>query len=365
MQRDGIAGRASCRGVRAGLAGGVAVAIAVMASPAMAAPPLRCAEVRFAVGLVEGGPLDQELVATLCGRGSLQHKTIQILIHGGTYDRTYWDFPFEPERYSYVRAATAAGFATLSLDRVGSGASSHPDPGALTLHTGAHTVHQVVQRLRRGDLIVPGLGRVRGERVMLVGHSLGSFIASIESATYNDVDGVILSGYSHTLGPGVAQAISTTAPALLDPKFASAGLAPGYLTTLPGTRGGNFYFVDRADPAVIAVDEQLKQTVTIGELGDIVPSLPATLGMTAPALVVVGDLDTIACLAPSCSASGSLDGEKLNYGNPSCVEIVNRPSTGHNLNLQLDAPEWFAIAAAWSRSFVGADTRRPAPRSCP
>src|SRR5689334_14888823 len=101
-------------------------------------PSLKCERITFDVSLAANQPADQHLVGTLCARGSLQHKTIQVLIHGGTYDHNYWDFPYQPETYSYVRELTNAGYATLNIDRLGVGESSRPVPGSsLTLHTAA------------------------------------------------------------------------------------------------------------------------------------------------------------------------------------------------------------------------------------
>ena len=51
----------------------------------------------------------------LCSRGAIENKTFQITLHGITYSHLYWDFPFQPETYSYVRRATAAGYAVLNL----------------------------------------------------------------------------------------------------------------------------------------------------------------------------------------------------------------------------------------------------------
>src|SRR5213595_2495024 len=48
----------------------------------------------------------QSVWAQICYRGHLSAEMpVQVLIHGGAYNHTYWDSPFEPERYSYVYAA--------------------------------------------------------------------------------------------------------------------------------------------------------------------------------------------------------------------------------------------------------------------
>ncbi len=348
------------------------VSAALAASGAMLLPvaahadddALRCAQVTFAVSLAEGQPADQTVVAWLCSRGPIEGRTIQVLLHGGTYDHNYWDFPLHPDQYSYVRAATRAGYVTLNLDRLGSGLSSHPDPDGLTLHVNAFAAHQVVQALRNGQLVVPGFGKVRGKRVMLVGHSLGSYISAIEASTYDDVDGVVLSGYSHTVGPGIAVVESSVYPAALDPKFAGLVLPFDYLTTLPGTRGTAFYDATFADPAVIAEDEQLKSTVTVGELSDLFSSYPASLGIQVPTLVADGDFDSIDCNAPSCSASATLATEASNFPAAACVRVVDIPDSGHDLNLHRDAPLWFGIANLWSDLHVGPLADLPPVESC-
>jgi pimeloyl-ACP methyl ester carboxylesterase len=328
--------------------------------------PVRCQPVRLRVALAPGEPADQTMAAELCARGSIQHKTIQILIHGATYDHNYWNWPYQPERYSYVRSMTAAGYAVLNLDRVGHGESSRPPDGtALDLHVAAFTIHQVVQELRSGRLVVPGFGRVKGERIQLVGFSLGSFISTIEASTYDDVDGIILSAYSHTVGPVGDASFGLVYPASFDPKFADLGLPPDYLTTIPGSRTFLFFYEPGVDPANLALDEQLKQTVTVGELADIFPSFAASSGVHVPTLVVVGDYDFISCEEPSCTESDSLADEASFYPADACVEVEVIPDAGHSLALHLNAGEFFAIAREWSDRWIGPSTKDPLPATCP
>jgi pimeloyl-ACP methyl ester carboxylesterase len=343
-----------------------ALGSAVIGREARAEPPVRCERVEFSVSLTTGGPADQTVVAWLCARGEVQGKTIQVLIHGSGYDHNYWDFPFQPETYSYVRTLTSAGYAVLNLDRLGDGESSHPPNGAaLTLHTGALSVHQIVGALRSGDMVVPAFGRVRAERVMLVGHSFGALIASIEASSYGDVDGVILSSSTHTPGSLVPFLFQTLYPAFLDPKFAGSGLPPTYLTNVPGSRAIGFFSQPNADPAVIALDEQLKQTLTVGEAADINNALPTSAGIHTPSLVVVGNFDFVVCQFPSCTASNVLATEPAFFPSDACVEVNIVPDSGHFLNLHRNAQDWYAIAREWSDRRVGAVTRNPPPQPCP
>jgi hypothetical protein len=58
---------------------------------------------------------------------------LQSLVHGNTYNHTYWSALQNPESDSFgdrslVRYATQRGYYTLALDNLGSGLSLHPDP---------------------------------------------------------------------------------------------------------------------------------------------------------------------------------------------------------------------------------------------
>jgi pimeloyl-ACP methyl ester carboxylesterase len=345
----------------------VVAGVSLPASRARAEAPVRCERLTFDVALIAGQPANNHMAAWLCARGSIEHKTIQVVIHGATYDHNMWNFPYQPERYSYVNYMTAAGYTVLNLDRIGYGESTYPPSGFadLDLHKAAFTIHQVVQVLRSGTLLVPGFGFVKGEKVELVGHSLGSFTASIEAATYDDVDGVILSGYTHTVGPGGFLGFSLAFPAAFDPKFAPLGLAFDYLSLSQSSRDILFNYLPNMDSAAEQADYDLRMSVPAGDLADIFPSFPATFGMHVPTLLVVGNFDSIACAANDCTASNTLATEPGNYPADACLEMQIIPNAGHALNIQLNAQDWFGVAREWSDRRVGVSTMVPPAQSCP
>jgi pimeloyl-ACP methyl ester carboxylesterase len=344
------------------LLGAAALAALLPATARAEAGGLRCEPVSFPVTLSPGDATVYHVAGDLCSRGSVHHKTIQIALAGATYDHTYWDFPFQPETYSYVRRATAAGYAVLNLDRLGVGRSDRPAAGALSLPADAYVVHQVVQALRGGEMVIHSFGRIAAERVALVGHSLGSSVAIIEAADYGDVDGVVLTGISHTLGAGFADVPPAIYPASFDPKFAGQ-IPDGYLTTVPGYRG-LFYHAADADPAAIVADEQTKSTITTGEFSNPAVFLPLSLGIHVPVLEVVGDDDTLFCGAPTCAISGSLSAEAAAYAPDACLETAIIPGAGHSLNLHLNAPATFDTVLSWLDRRVGGDTHTEAPQPC-
>jgi pimeloyl-ACP methyl ester carboxylesterase len=338
--------------------------VLLLPAGAWAAPGgIRCADVSFAVTLSPDDATPYQVSGTLCSRGSIHKKTIQIALHGATYGRIYWDWPYQPETYSYVRRATAAGYAVLNLDRIGINASDHPPAEAVTIESNAYVVHQIVQALRSGSEVVPSFGRIRAERIALVGHSLGSVISIQEAATYGDVDAVVLTGVSHTVTPALNQVFEVLYPANLDPQFAGQNLPDGYLTTLPGTRGV-FYYEPSADPTVLALDEATKQTVTTAELATAVPALGLSGAIQVPVLVVVGDFDDAFCAAPSCSASGSLEDEASFFSPEACLETAVIAGSGHDLNLHVQAPQTYDVVLSWMDQWVGSNSKVAPPVPC-
>ena len=339
------------------------LAVLVPSSAWAAEGGLRCEELSFDVNLAPGDATVYSVFGVLCSRGSIHNKTIQIALHGATYSHLYWDWPFQPETYSYMRRATAAGYAVLNLDRIGIGQSDHPPAEGVTIEANAYVVHQIVQALRSGDLVVPSFGRIDAGRVVLVGHSLGSVISMQEAGTYGDVDGVVLTGVSHTVTPALGDVLATLYPASLDPRFAGQGIPDGYLTSLPGSRGV-FYYLPSADPLVLAIDEQTKETVTVAELNTAVPGLGFSTGIHVPVLVVVGDYDAAFCNPPTCTASGSLATEPTFYPADACAEAVAIANAGHDLNLQFQAPQAYDVILEWMDRRVGSNTKVAAPSPC-
>src|SRR5690348_5053650 len=113
----------------AGLAPAGRVAHAAQVLPAAdvagAATAGACRTVQLSVALVPGGPASQTLSGTLClpAHWADGPHAVDVLTSGATYTQQYWDWPQDPELYSYVAKTLAAGRATFAYDRVGTGAS--------------------------------------------------------------------------------------------------------------------------------------------------------------------------------------------------------------------------------------------------
>jgi len=338
-------------------AGLVAFALAPPAG-ADGLPALTCSVHTLPVAITDPGPADQTMWRQLCYRGSREPATVQLLVHGASYNHLYWNFPYGNGYYSYVDAATAAGYATFDIDRIGDGNSSHPPSSELDLTAGAVALHDAVTALRAGAVDGHPF-----QHVIMVGHSIGSVEAWIEAARYHDVDAVIITGALHALSPNVpALAESDLYPAVDDPKFAGSGLDPGYLTTRPGTREALFYDPATTNPAVLALDEADKDTTTAAELTDAVslvaepPAEQPSLQINVPVLVVVGAQDNLFCAGVTvynCASAASVQSFESQYYSPQAhLKVAVIPDTGHDLALSTTAPVTDAVMIGWSLSVI-------------
>jgi pimeloyl-ACP methyl ester carboxylesterase len=329
-------------------------------------PNATCKSVKVPVSLSGIGPKLYQISGELCAPSGAKPSTVQVLVAGATYDRHYWNPPLQPAKYSYVWSATAAGYSTLTIDPLGTGTSSRPLSALVTVSSSANTVHQVISAVRNGSL---------GEafsRVILTGHSMGTAIAWNEVANYHDVDGLIASDNVHI--PSLVGAVNGALklyPSTLDPVLGKqTGLDVGYLTTRPGTRVDAFYNAADADPAMITDDEAFKQSVTATFMATyfLEDVNLDTSRIHVPVLVAAGQRDSIMCglLGTNCStASTLLSAEAPFYGDPdTCLQSYVLPQAGHDINLSLDAPDFFGVANRWADRWIGTTTTKATTPSC-
>jgi alpha-beta hydrolase superfamily lysophospholipase len=326
----------------------IATALATVALlpavPAHADAVVTCQPETVPVQLSSADPVPNEITGWACWHGSSAGKPVQLLVPGFTYDHTYWDFPYEPDKYSYVESATLAGSVTFAIDRLGTGLSSHPPSTTLTASAHVTALHQVIGYLR---------GAYPGVPLVSVGHSAGSGTVLQEASQYGDVDAVILTGLLHEPDAADATFFGSFYPAPLDPKFTGTGYDTGYLTTVPGTRGTDFYNTAVADPAVIATDELLKSTGSSTELGsgDTAFLAETSQAIHVPVLLAVGQDDASFCNAStgqSCDSSADvLARESGDYSSQACLEAFVLPDSGHDINLHPNAEQWFTAANDW------------------
>lgn len=311
-------------------------------------PRTDCEVVYFDVSLAPGSEETDSLYVEICTRNNRQSERnpVQLLVHGGSYDHRYWDPGWDG--YSYVEHMVRRGYTVVNIDRVGVGRSSKPaDPMTIDFATSAYTIHQLVQAIKGDGIPTHSFGNVQNDRVVLVGFSFGSMIATMEAATYDDVDGLVLQAYSHTVGPAGVASYDAAYPALMEPKF--NGLPQNYFTTIPGLRPSLFFHTPNVHPFILQQDEVMKQTYTLAELMGIGDSMAASYGVRVPVFLIVGDKDFIACDAPSCTEAGSLDDEGDHFPLAPSFEVEIVPDAGHTLNWHNRPNRVFSAMDKWLR----------------
>ncbi|WP_433717120.1 alpha/beta hydrolase (plasmid) [Nocardia sp. CA-084685] len=281
---------------------------------------------------------------TLC-QPSRSTGAIVILLSGAATSSRYWDWPVQPQTYSFRRALNAAGYATLALDLLGTGTSTRPPSMAVTSTLQAQGVHEIVTALRNGSA-----GHPEFRTVIVGGVSLGAGVAAMAASTYHDVDGVLLQGFSHSVNPlETLRAVATFVPAFTDPRFFDLGLDPGYLTTRPGTRAASFVGPD-TDPVVLGVDDaEVADTFSPVEMGDGLTSTipPLTSNIDVPVLIVNGELDLL-CARAVCASNSSLTEAERPYFAPAArLRTLVVPKAGHAVTVAPNATRFQNCTAAW------------------
>jgi pimeloyl-ACP methyl ester carboxylesterase len=120
-----------------------------------------------------------------------------LYTHGDGYNETFWRYSGpgnDGGRYNYTDQMADRGHVSVSIDRVGYGASDRPNGNSVCFGSEADVLHQVIGQLRRGSY--QGDDTPRFGRVGLVGHSAGGLIVEQEAAGFHDIDalGVLDSG---------------------------------------------------------------------------------------------------------------------------------------------------------------------------
>jgi pimeloyl-ACP methyl ester carboxylesterase len=303
---------------------------------------------------------DAKIYGELCVPAGRTPKTVQLLVHGTTYNHNYWDWPDAPERHSHVRAALDAGYATFNVDRLGVGQSTKPASPLVTLDATVDTLHQVVAQLRAGDI-----GGHKFSRVVYFGSSLSTAYGWVEASLHDDVDAFVLTGLLHFTRPTFLELVKQNLYTVSeDPTFSKTGLDGGYVTNRPGSKATFFYTMSNADQAVIDADERLKD-IASGVLLE--QSIPLVLAqppaespsrfIKVPTLVVLGG-DDMTAAGPdgiTCTDETVRKAEAPYYpGVPGGIDVHVVPQTGHSLPLHRNGRDTAEFIMKWLDRRVGA-----------
>jgi pimeloyl-ACP methyl ester carboxylesterase len=289
---------------------------------------------------VTGNPND------IANCGERRH-TLQVLVHGGSYNHKYWDAGvINGNDYSYARYMAGQCYSVLALDRLGTGESSKPNGDFTNLANEADGLQQILTSLHT----TPNPTRRPFQRIVLVGHSFGSFLSVYTLGTYGKVaDAAVITGWVHS--PGVVP---------IDPALFEQLLQNPYIISPAEVRTALFYHQSAADPAVIAYDNaNFADAMTRGFFsnaiamfiargqGDVaqIKALSKVDQLNVPVFVQLADFDF---LFPA-SVAGP---EASFYSNAPTVTIDVLSNMGHVFNLHTNHSEGWQRINNWIQANV-------------
>ena len=312
-------------------------------------PGVTCEDTTVPVTLAPDSSRKYDLVGQVCWTGDLSGKTLQVLVSGGGYGIAYWDFPYQPDTYSYARAALRAGDAVFSFDRLGMGLSDHPLGVSLDVDTQAFVLHQTLTALEsRHDFAA----------VVTLGHSFGSTVALAHALRFPEQsDGIVLTGFIHNVNPEFGPSAGRTIGfAPFTGPVAGDLFDPTYTITREGARRDLFYTIDNVDEGVLATDDATRETTALGELISMGRYFKdQSKELAVPVMVLVGEYDFVVCGGTlDCTDHAAVvDHETGFYPSATCPEVNVLDDTNHNTNLHRNAPEAFALMLDWVARRVG------------
>jgi pimeloyl-ACP methyl ester carboxylesterase len=331
----------------------------------------RCEEFHVPISLPGVDP-GASIFGELCMPKGEAPATVLLLVHSTWYNHKEWDPP--QQKYSYVRSANDAGYATFNIDRLGTGQSTKPPSSLVTPELVTDALHQVIVALRGGSV-----GDHAFSKVVWIGSSFGSEYGWIDAAKYpGDVDAFVLNGLLHFTKATFADFAIGTASYSICQDSVFNGQAPdcGYITNKPGMKGPLYYYEPNAAPGMLeAIDDLFLRDMVSANLlagslpfvGIVSPQLPTvpfvvdpstspSRSIHVPTLINIGDHDQIVCGPPDgveCTHDFISNFEAPYFGVTPDVYIA--PNTGHALTLHRSGPQTYKVMNDWLDAHVGAN----------
>lgn len=203
-------------------------------------------------------------------------SSVALYLHGFGYGEFFFRFKPVPD-YDYGLQQAEAGHASVVVDRLGYPGSAGPaDGNRICLGSQADAADQMVRALRSGDYTIgdDDAGQ-RFDRVALVGHSAGGFLAELAQASFASADAIGVVGYNDTMFSG--RALATVglqqAKCLTSPQRAQGDSGPrnyAYFGETPGAFViGHFH---DADPQVVSEAVKLRNREPCGDVSSFGPA---------------------------------------------------------------------------------------------
>ncbi|WVW80194.1 hypothetical protein I302_102171 [Kwoniella bestiolae CBS 10118] len=279
--------------------------------------------------------------------------------HGLVGNAGYWNVQLDNSpNNSFAESAAAAGWATLSYDRLGVGRSAKPDGTNIVQisYEAAQSV-SIAQALRAGNLSDVG----KFNKIVGVGHSYGSnLLTGVASLAPKAFDALVLTGFTNnaTQGPlGLAAFQSTIASVAYPARFASD--ANDYVITpsVSVDQTGFFHYPNYTNGSLEFFTNN-KGEYTLGQQNTIAAPLQLKNNYTSPVLVVTGEYDAPYCAA-NCYVTSSSSSSSSNSTAPMTSmngTMAGNSSSSSSRPSQLDTAKALYPSSSNFQTYVVPDT---------
>ena len=270
---------------------------------------------------------------------STDPKSGALYLHGLELAEWFWQLPVDG--FNHAEELAKSGHISVTVDRLGYGASDHPPGMKSCVGTHATVAHQIVQQLRAGTY--GGELHPKLSRVALAGHSLGGAIAQVEEYTFRDVDAVAMLSYADAALSLSAILTSTSwGPTCTLGGKPSAKASPGYTFFTHNQADYRKNFLAQAPPEVF---EYADEKHSLNPCGDLLFAVPAAVvsaisvnRIKVPVLLLVGDKDLV-------FDHNRFALQEPLYGGPTETKVL--PGATHGLTVDRTAPEFRAALEEW------------------
>jgi pimeloyl-ACP methyl ester carboxylesterase len=297
-----------------------------------------------------------------------------LYVHGLGLGEWFWRFEGESSRglppgvpapsvtppvisgYDYAKTQARRGHVSVTIDRLGYGASDYLDGIKVCLGSQADIAHQVVQALKSGSYEVSGGGPVRYKTVAIAGHSIGGAIAMAEAYSFRDVSDLIVASFSFQNQPRAQLALGPTRDTCLrggDPPFVAP---PGVVLPLgpppagyaPYGTGAPADFQDimlhSATPQVRDAATNLRSKDPCGDINSIIPALLQQRALLpkikVPVLIICGTRDAL-----YTGLACKVQGERFTRSRSVTVELVR--NAAHAITVERPAATFARKVGRW------------------
>lgn len=275
-------------------------------------------------------------------------QAVTLLLHGLSYGEFFSNYTAQ-DGYNFADGQAESGHVTVTVDRLGYGASDKPIGQDICFGSRADIAHQIVRQLRSGSYTTEGAASAAFHKVVLAGHSVGSIIAQAEAYSFGDIDGLMVLSYSDTnvsLAAKTALTIATQQCNAGGQRQAGTSGPTGYIyfgADTPAKFIEAHFYTPNADPAVVDTTAGLRSRDPCGDIlsyKTAVASNLANIGsIHVPTLVAIGAVDAIYPV-PADKQASLLTGE-------SDVTAVTIPGSGHALTLHRSAGVFSTQVSEW------------------